>query len=62
MITTGSFREDEEDVVFHYTNPPGWPFGTFWTTNSHFWNADDGDEALTYLPVGYWGALSLCFF
>lgn len=54
-ITAGAYREDQEDVVFHYETPPGFPFGRLWHTNSHFWNADEGDEALSYLAVGYWG-------
>ncbi|NOS85276.1 MAG: T9SS type A sorting domain-containing protein [Ignavibacteria bacterium] len=44
QITTGAFREDEEDVVFRH----GWPL----QTNNHFWDADDrtnGDFSLTHL-------------
>lgn len=46
-ITTGSYREDKEDVVFDIRGPFSW-----YVSNSHFWNADDrtnGDNTLTYL-------------
>ncbi|MBN8585179.1 MAG: T9SS type A sorting domain-containing protein [Ignavibacteria bacterium] len=51
-ITTGAFREDQEDVVFHYTKPwwmIGPEFPDIWNTNSHFWNADLGEDYKTEL-------------
>lgn len=42
-ITTGSYREDLEAVVYMYE----WPYETM----SHFWNADAGDNSKFQLPV-----------
>lgn len=47
-ITTGSYREDQEDPVFKYYRPPYIPVSV-WETNSHFWDADLGDDAKTLL-------------
>ncbi|MBK9335003.1 MAG: hypothetical protein IPM96_22025 [Ignavibacteria bacterium] len=51
-ITTGAYREDQEDVVFD-VGSFGW-----YVSNSHFWNADDrtsGDNSLTYLnSIGHY--------
>jgi len=52
-ITTGAYREDQEDVVFDVRGPFSW-----YVSNSHFWNADDrtsGDNSLTYLnSIGHY--------
>jgi hypothetical protein len=44
FVTTGAWREDEEDVVFHYDNyeiSPGLNYALVSIT--HFWDADQGD-------------------
>ena len=46
FVTTGSWREDEEDVVFHYDAyeiSPGLNYALVSIT--HFWDADQGDSA-----------------
>ena len=40
-ITTGAWREDDEDVVFHYDILPGLNYAL--TSITHFWDADQGD-------------------
>ena len=40
-ITTGAWREDEEDVVYHYDILPGLNYAL--TSITHFWDADQGD-------------------
>jgi hypothetical protein len=40
-VTTGSWREDEEDVVYHYDILPGLNYAL--TSITHFWSADRGD-------------------
>jgi hypothetical protein len=40
-ITTGAWREDDEDVVYHYDILPGMNYAL--TSISHFWDADQGD-------------------
>jgi hypothetical protein len=40
-ITTGAWREDDEDVVYHYDILPGLNYAL--TSITHFWDADQGD-------------------
>jgi hypothetical protein len=40
-VTTGAWREDEEDVVYHYDILPGLNYAL--TSITHFWSADRGD-------------------
>jgi hypothetical protein len=40
-VTTGAWREDDEDVVFNYDILPGWNYAL--TSITHFWSADGGD-------------------
>ena len=40
-VTTGAWREDDEDVVFNYDVLPGWNYAL--TSITHFWSADRGD-------------------
>lgn len=42
-VTTGAWREDEEDVVYHYDVLPGLNYAL--TSITHFWSADRGDGA-----------------
>ncbi|MCB0746858.1 MAG: T9SS type A sorting domain-containing protein [Ignavibacteriae bacterium] len=44
-ITTGSYREDEEDIV--YSNEG------YYTTINHFWRADWGDNSKWQYPVNF---------
>jgi len=43
LVTTGAWREDEEDVVYHYDILPGLNYAL--TSITHFWSADRGDDA-----------------
>jgi len=43
-VTTGAWREDEEDVVFGYDQSPFPPIQNYALVSiTHFWDADDGD-------------------
>ncbi|MBK8945433.1 MAG: T9SS type A sorting domain-containing protein [Ignavibacteriae bacterium] len=48
-IVAGAFREDEEDVIYHIGESIGDVSRYAWASVSHFWNADDGPNALTNL-------------
>jgi hypothetical protein len=55
-LTTGAWREDEEDVVWWYGRLlPGapWPFTTFrpYVSITHFWDADQGDASYNLFRV-----------
>ncbi len=41
FVTTGAWREDDEDVVYHQDILPGWNYAL--TSITHFWSADRGD-------------------
>lgn len=41
FVTTGAWREDDEDVVYHYDILPGMNYAL--TSITHFWSADRGD-------------------
>ncbi len=49
MIATGAYREDEEDVIFHFSEP-----GKTRISVTHFWNADGGPDAPSYMDLGLW--------
>jgi len=49
FITTGAWREDEEDVVYHYDILPGWNYAL--TSITHFWAADRGDDDGTMIRL-----------
>jgi hypothetical protein len=58
-LSTGAWREDEEDVVWWYGQLlPGapWPFNTFrpYYSITHFWDADQGDAIDNYFRVYVW--------
>jgi hypothetical protein len=42
FVTTGAWREDAEDVVYHYDILPGLNYAL--TSITHFWSADRGDN------------------
>ena len=42
FVTTGAWREDEEDVIYHYDILPGLNYAL--TSITHFWSADRGDD------------------
>jgi hypothetical protein len=39
-LVTGAYREDEEDVVYNFSG-----FGGIYTTGTHFWIADNGENS-----------------
>jgi hypothetical protein len=41
LLTTGAWREDDEDLVYHYDILPGWNYAL--TSITHFWSADRGN-------------------
>ncbi len=76
LITNGAWREDEEDVVYHYSmeNPPtltgilpsfisaaqiysainNFEGPDYFSSVSHFWEADNGDNTSTTMPWRYY--------
>lgn len=50
-IVAGAFREDEEDVMYGYGDGIGDITRYIWSAVTHFWNADGGDEYLSYLTA-----------
>jgi len=53
-IVIGAYREDEEDIVYGICGAN--ITGCSLTTNTHFWNADNGDNHLSHLwdPTRGW--------
>lgn len=51
FITTGAWREDEEDVVYHYDILPGLNYAL--TSITHFWDADQGDYTKSMFRLVY---------
>ncbi len=50
-ITTGAWREDDEDVVYHYDIFPGLNYPL--TSITHFWPADNGDDTENKIRLQY---------
>jgi hypothetical protein len=51
FVTTGAWREDDEDVVFKYDVLPGWNYAL--TSITHFWSADRGDAPKNSFRLQY---------
>ena len=52
-VVAGAFREDEEDVVYKYgSDALTYPTRIAWSSVTHFWQADYGDNALTNIDWG----------
>ena len=52
FITTGAWREDEEDVVYNYDVYQGIPGVNYALVSiTHFWDADDGDLTQNMFPI-----------
>jgi hypothetical protein len=47
LVGVGAWREDIEDPVYRY----GGPFDGWAASSTHFWRADNGDEATTPIPL-----------
>lgn len=50
-ITTGAYREDEEDIVYGFDSYllPGWQIDDWLVSITHFWDADNGDVPMNYI-------------
>jgi hypothetical protein len=60
-LTTGAWREDDEDLIFGYNNYDGIPNYAL-NSITHFWYADDGDMTKNYFrvrPVSYLPAFDI---
>src|SRR5512135_2863564 len=51
FVTTGAWREDDEDVVFNYDILPGLNYAL--TSITHFWSADGGDYTKNSFRLQY---------
>jgi hypothetical protein len=51
FVTTGAWREDDEDVVFNYDILPGLNYAL--TSITHFWSADRGDAPKNSFRLQY---------
>jgi hypothetical protein len=60
-VTTGAWREDDEDLIFGYSNYEGIPNYAL-NSITHFWDADNGDMTTNYFrvrPVTYVPAFNI---
>jgi|GEM_PF-2450880 len=50
-VVSGAFREDEEDVIYGYGDGIGDLTRLFWSSVTHFWDADAGDDNDSWLAA-----------